>query len=215
MVRRRRAESDRRGVVVEVTSEGDFAMRTVMAIHAALLLLLVGGCAKRPSSVQGSATSPGSPGGVAATRTQPAAPDVGGTSSPIAGPAEVASGAARPAPKDFTTVSALRSIAFDLDKYEIRPADVEILDANAAWLKDNSKLLVLIEGHCDARGTNEYNLALGERRAQAAKSYLLSQGIRSDRITIISYGEERLACADQSEDCWARNRRAQFLVKPE
>ena len=73
---------------------------------------------------------------------------------------------------------------------------------------------MLIEGHCDERGTNEYNLALGERRAKAAMNYLVSQGVQANRITIISYGEERPACTERSESCWAKNRRAQFLVKP-
>ena len=73
--------------------------------------------------------------------------------------------------------------------------------------------LVLIEGHCDERGTNEYNLALGERRAKATMNYLVSQGVQAARITIISYGEERPLCTEKTEACWARNRRAHFLTK--
>jgi len=73
---------------------------------------------------------------------------------------------------------------------------------------------LLIEGHCDERGTNEYNLALGERRAKATMNYLVSQGIQANRITIISYGEERPICTEKTEACWAKNRRANFLVKP-
>ena len=82
------------------------------------------------------------------------------------------------------------------------------------WLKSNASNLVLIEGHCDERGTNEYNLALGERRAKATMNYLVSQGIQANRITIISYGEERPVCNEKTEACWAKNRRANFLVKP-
>ena len=103
---------------------------------------------------------------------------------------------------------------FDFDKYDIRPSDAKILDANAAWLKSNAEHLVLIEGHCDERGTNEYNLALGERRAKSTMNYLVSQGIQASRITIISYGEERPVCTEKTEECWAKNRRAHFLVKP-
>ena len=72
---------------------------------------------------------------------------------------------------------------------------------------------MLIEGHCDERGTNEYNLALGERRARATMNYLLAQGLPATRITIISYGKERPVCTEHAESCWARNRRAHFLVK--
>jgi peptidoglycan-associated lipoprotein len=111
-------------------------------------------------------------------------------------------------------VAALKEVYFDFDKYDIRPEDAKTLDANATWLKSNAENLVLIEGHCDERGTNEYNLALGERRAKATMNYLVSQGIQANRITIISYGEERPVCNEKTEACWAKNRRANFLVKP-
>ena len=92
--------------------------------------------------------------------------------------------------------------------------DAKVLDANASWLKQNDNQLLLIEGHCDERGTNEYNLALGERRAKAAMNYLVAQGVQASRITIISYGEERPLCREKNDACWAQNRRAHFLVKP-
>ncbi|MGH7391316.1 MAG: peptidoglycan-associated lipoprotein Pal [Candidatus Rokuibacteriota bacterium] len=120
---------------------------------------------------------------------------------------------ARPAPQEFAVVPELRSIHFDFDKADIRPSEAAILDLNAQWLKDND-LLVLIEGHCDERGTNEYNLALGERRAKAARDHLVSRGIASDRITTVSYGEERPLCPESTEGCWRSNRRADFLVRP-
>ena len=91
--------------------------------------------------------------------------------------------------------------------------DFNILDANATWLKENADQVLLIEGHCDERGTNEYNLALGERRAVATMNYLIKQGIAADRISVISYGEERPTCVQRNEACWAKNRRAQFRVK--
>ena len=120
---------------------------------------------------------------------------------------------ARPPVSEFTANPNLKDIYFDFDKYDIRPGDAKILDSNATWLKGNNNL-VLIEGHCDERGTNEYNLALGERRAKATMNYLVSQGIQANRITIISYGEERPVCSEKTEACWAKNRRASFLVKP-
>ena len=109
--------------------------------------------------------------------------------------------------------AALRDVFFEFDKYDIRPEDAKTLDANATWLKANAENLVLIEGHCDERGTNEYNLALGERRAKATRDYLVSVGIDAGRITVISYGEERPTCTEKAEGCWAKNRRAHFLVK--
>ena len=119
-----------------------------------------------------------------------------------------------PRPSEFSENSNLKDVFFDFDKYDIRQADTKVLDSNATWLKSNANHLVLIEGHCDERGTNEYNLALGERRAKSAMNYLVSQGVQASRITIISYGEERPACNEKTEECWAKNRRAHFLVKP-
>ncbi|MGH7306533.1 MAG: peptidoglycan-associated lipoprotein Pal, partial [Candidatus Rokuibacteriota bacterium] len=135
------------------------------------------------------------------------------TAAPAPAPAAAAP-APRPVPKEFMAVAALKEVHFDFDKYEIRAEDAKTLDGNATWLKSNADNLVLIEGHCDERGTNEYNLALGERRAKATMNYLVSQGIQANRVTIISYGEERPVCSDKAEACWAKNRRANFLVKP-
>ena len=120
---------------------------------------------------------------------------------------------ALPSPKEFSETGALRDVHFDFDKYDVRAQDKPILDENATWLKSNANALVLIEGHCDERGTNEYNLALGERRAKATRDYLVSAGIDSSRITVISYGKERPLCNEHSEGCWAQNRRGHFLVK--
>lgn len=121
---------------------------------------------------------------------------------------------ARPAPRDFVRVPEVKTIYFDFDKADIRQADVPILDANAQYLKDHAELLLIVEGHCDERGTNEYNLALGERRAKTARDYLVSRGIAADRITTVSFGEERPVCTEKNEACWNQNRRAEFLVKP-
>jgi peptidoglycan-associated lipoprotein len=116
-------------------------------------------------------------------------------------------------PSEFAPDPNLKTIYFDFDKYNIRPADAKTLDGDAAWLKANPNNLVLIEGHADERGTNEYNLALGEKRAKAAMNYLVAQGVQASRVTIISYGEERPVCADKTEACWAKNRRDNFLTK--
>ena len=145
--------------------------------------------------------APGAPGAIAAAPGAPTAPGAG-TVIP-----------ALPAPQAFLETAALRNIYFDFDKYEIRPGDALILEENAKWLKASADTVVLIEGHCDERGTNEYNLALGERRAKATQNYLVSLGIAASRITTISYGEERPVCTERAESCWAQNRRAHFLVK--
>ena len=106
----------------------------------------------------------------------------------------------------------LKDIHFDFDKYNIRREDTEILKGNAALLKKNPKIKIQIEGHCDERGTVEYNLALGERRANNTKKYLTSLGISADRISTISYGKERPLDPGHNEEAWARNRRAHIVV---
>jgi peptidoglycan-associated lipoprotein len=106
----------------------------------------------------------------------------------------------------------LKDIHFDFDRYDIRPVDAEILKENAALLMKYPKVKIQVEGHCDERGTTDYNLALGERRANAAKKYLLSLGISSDRISSISYGEEKPLDAGHDEEAWFKNRRGHFVI---
>jgi len=106
----------------------------------------------------------------------------------------------------------LKDIHFDFDKYGIRPEDAEILKGNTALLMKHPTVKIQIEGHCDERGTNEYNLALGERRANSAKKYLTSLGMPADRISTISYGEEKPLDLGHNEEAWAKNRRGHFIV---
>jgi peptidoglycan-associated lipoprotein len=188
--------------------------RAAQVTMMSLLLagLMITGCAKRPATTAATAAAPAPAPRAAAPTPSPSAPSSGGdaASGAAAAPAQTP----RPSPREFMAVAALKEVYFDFDKYDIRPEDAKTLDANAAWLKSNADNLLLIEGHCDERGTNEYNLALGERRAKATMNYLVSQGIQANRITIISYGEERPVCNEKTEACWAKNRRANFLVKP-
>jgi peptidoglycan-associated lipoprotein len=102
---------------------------------------------------------------------------------------------------------------FDFDKALVREDAKTILRENANWLRSNPNVKVQIEGHCDERGTTEYNLALGERRAQATKRFLVAMGVDSSRISTISYGEERPFCMGTDENCYQKNRRAHFVVK--
>jgi peptidoglycan-associated lipoprotein len=105
------------------------------------------------------------------------------------------------------------NIHFDFDKYVLTPQAMMILDDKAAYLREHSGVRVLVEGHCDDRGSNEYNLALGDRRANSAKDYLVRSGVAEGRITTISYGEEQPLCRQQNESCWSRNRRDQFSIR--
>ncbi len=160
-----------------------------------VLALFLVGCPKRPGTMTAAAPAPGAP--------APGAPGGGPGGMP----------GTPPSLKEYTPAVSLQDIHFDFDKYDIRAGDAKILDDNAKWIKANPRALVLIEGHCDERGTSEYNLALGERRAKATMSYLVSQGIQANRLTLISYGKERPLCTQHNEECWGKNRRTHFLLK--
>jgi peptidoglycan-associated lipoprotein len=104
------------------------------------------------------------------------------------------------------------TVHFEYDRYQLRDEDRSILQRQAAWLQKYPQVRVTIEGHCDERGTREYNLALGARRANAVKEYLVSLGVSSGRTETISYGKERPICTESSEDCNAQNRRGVTTV---
>jgi len=118
-----------------------------------------------------------------------------------------------PADIDPALAAIFQNILFDFDQYSLTPQARAILDGIGAWMKNNPAKLVLIEGHCDERGTNEYNLALGDRRANSAKTYLTQLGIDAARIYTISYGEERPVAMGSNEAAWAKNRRGEFKIK--
>jgi peptidoglycan-associated lipoprotein len=105
-----------------------------------------------------------------------------------------------------------QDILFDFDKYDLRPDARSVLDRKVAFMNENASVRSQIEGHCDERGTNAYNLALGERRANAARQYLTTAGVSAGRLSTISYGEERPLDPGHNESAWARNRRAHFVV---
>lgn len=107
----------------------------------------------------------------------------------------------------------LTDIHFGYNTYNIEPQDGSILKANATWLQKNPQTRVQVEGHCDERGSEEYNIALGAKRAQAAKDYLETLGIEGSRISTISYGKELPLCTEKDEACWAQNRRDHFVVQ--
>ena len=107
----------------------------------------------------------------------------------------------------------LQDIFFGYDSFELSEEARLTLQANADWLQSNAGVRVEVEGHCDDRGTVEYNLALGAKRARAAQDYLMTLGVPAERISVISYGEELPLCTDLNESCWQRNRRSHFLVR--
>ncbi len=179
-----------------------------LVIGSLVMLMVTAGCAKRPATTAASAPAP-----MGAAVMSASASKMMSAAAPTERDGSPASAANRVSPSEFAAITDLKDIHFDFDKYVIRNEDAQILDANAAWLQAHPNQLALIEGHGDERGTNEYNVALGERRAKATKNYLSSKGVADNRITIISYGEERPLCAEHNEACWAKNRRSHFLVK--
>ena len=134
-----------------------------------------------------------------------------------ASPEPVATEESKAEPEEAAPVAASgiimqEDIYFEFDKAILTPAAQDNLLRKAEWLRDNTDATVTIEGHCDDRGTNEYNLALGDRRAESAKAFLVDLGIDAMRLTTISYGEERPVCTQRNEECWAKNRRGNFVV---
>ena len=165
-------------------------MRTkLLSLFAASLLLAA--CETAPT------TTAGSGGGGAAASTAPAA-------APRTGPV--------PGSQQDLVVNVGDRVFFDLDKSDLKPEARRTLERQAAWLKQYGNVTVTIEGHCDERGTREYNLALGDRRAKAASNYLVSLGIPANRIKTISYGKERPAVLGSNEAAWSQNRRSVTVV---
>jgi peptidoglycan-associated lipoprotein len=114
--------------------------------------------------------------------------------------------------QSFQTSTDLTDIHFKFDQYDLDDNSRAVLQKNAEFLKNNPSLHVEVQGHCDERGTNNYNIALGERRAHSTKKYLVSQGVDSRKVHVISYGEEKPFCFGSGETCWSENRRAHFMV---
>jgi peptidoglycan-associated lipoprotein len=147
--------------------------------------------------------------------TQAKAPGAAPAAAPAPAPAPGKAPAKAPTPVTPSGTSGMimaENIHFDFDRSLLTPAAQDNLMRKAAWLRANPKATVTVEGHADERGTNEYNLALGDRRADSAKAFLMDLGIAASRLTTISYGEERPLCTRQNEECWAKNRRGQFVV---
>lgn len=187
--------------------------RRVISLYVSLsLMFLVAGCAgKTVSSSSGDAASQGGQ-----TKSEQIQPDAIKMVPPErsfdrpAGSTPVNPALARSTDSES---SVLGDVFFDYDRFQIRKDAMPLLDANAGWLRANGNTTVLIEGHCDERGTVAYNLVLGEKRARATKKYLLDLGVAASQLQITSYGETKPFCTQQNEDCYQQNRRAHFVTK--
>jgi peptidoglycan-associated lipoprotein len=186
-------------------------IRLVLTVIAVVALVALGasGCAKKQVKTEQAQIQPQQP---AAPPEAPAAPEAKEGEGKVAeappGPKE------QPEPVESARAEkALRDVHYDYDSFVIRPEDAAILQGNADWMKANPQASVIIEGHCDDRGTVEYNLALGERRAEASKNYMVSLGITPDKIKTISYGKSKPLDPAENEEAWAKNRRAHFVVQ--
>lgn len=162
-------------------------LRTVAAVAA---LALLAACSTKKTEVQQTAPA--------------AAPPPPAPSKP--------SGPAPDSLEYFNTVVG-NTVQFDFDRYDLDADDQARLRAQAQWLNQYANRTLTVEGHCDERGTREYNLGLGERRANAVRQYLISQGVNANRVKTISYGKERPLCVSSDEACWGRNRRGVSAVQ--
>ena len=177
--------------------------RTVVLYCLVVFSAIVAGCSSSKPKPDVSSTAAANP--AAETKPQLASAPVGSSSLD-----SLRSGESTATP----AYSALQDVYFDFDRYDLRADARATLKTNGEWLKANPAAQVQIEGHCDERGTTEYNIALGAKRAQAVKDYLVTLGVAADRLSTISYGEEVPVCREQTEDCWQKNRRARFVVQP-
>lgn len=166
-----------------------------------LAVVSMAACASRPKPEPTTPTTPTGP----SQPTYPTSPsgDVGGGTLP---------GTARPGTEQDFIVNTGDRVYFDLDSHEVKSSAFSRLDAQADWLRRYPNVRVRIEGNADERGTREYNFALGARRAEAVKSYLISRGVAETRMDTISYGKERPIAEGSSEDSWARNRNAHTAI---
>ena len=181
-------------------------------IVAVLLTVVVGACAKKQPPVARPMPPPADAAGAKAGGGLPPPPQP--VSEPVPVPPEpVAEDAiGSKSLDDLNRDSPLKPLFFELDKADVSSEGQQILQANASILKKYPAWQITVEGHCDERGTAEYNLALGERRALAAKNYLVSLGIPADKIRVVSYGKEFPFDPGHDEGAWAKNRRAHFVI---
>jgi len=181
------------------------AMRTLIATLALAAPLLLAGCGSQPPAPEQA--------GAGVEDRKPTA-----ITSPSVAPG-VAGGALDPysiaALKDPKSILSKRSVYFDFDQFVVKDEFKPLLEAHAKFLVNNAKMKMLIQGNADERGSREYNLALGQKRAEAIKKALLLLGAKEEQVESVSLGEEKPACTEATEDCWAKNRRGDMLYSGE
>ena len=182
-----------------------------IACYSFLFSLAIAGQSCAPSTTSQPISSRPPPPAVDSSRSGSGEGQRGATKESATGGSSLANLQAGKAPVTPPS-SPLKDVFFEFDRYELSADARSVLRANADWLKGNPTVRVEIEGHCDERGTNEYNLALGAKRAQAAREYLATLGVAAERLSTISYGEEIPVCKEASEACWKQNRRARFVA---
>ena len=199
------------------------SVQILLAVVVLIGSLALYGCPKRPEVMQ-AAPAPAGPAAASVPAPQAAQPSPQTAETPVTRPAPPAETPVQPRPAAPAAAapaaqpaapgpSPLKDVFFDYDKSSIRDDQKAALNDNVGWLKVNGGAKVLLEGHCDERGTAEYNLALGERRAKAVKDYLIAAGIAADRISTISYGKERPFVLGHDESAWKWNRRGHFTIQ--
>jgi peptidoglycan-associated lipoprotein len=182
----------------------------VLGVAVVCTAILWGGCAKKASQI-----AQVDPPSTAAEAPPPPPPSAPASPDPAPAPPAALSEEELFARKTLDELNAERPLGdafFDLDQSTIREDARAVLQKNAEWMRRWTSTRVAVEGHCDSRGTSEYNLALGERRASAVKGYLVSLGIASDRVVTVSKGKETPVCGEESESCWQQNRRGHSIV---
>ena len=182
----------------------------VLAAVALVSIMSVSACAKKKPVPPPPAPAP-APAAPPTTPTPPPPPPPAPTPPPDRVPTEDEI-FARKSLGDLNNEKPLGDAFFDLDLAQIRDDAKPALQKDADWMKRWASTKVMVEGHCDSRGTSEYNLALGERRAKAVQDYLVSLGVGADRLQTLSKGKEQPFCADENEGCWQQNRRGHFII---
>lgn len=184
---------------------------SVIVLYAAVALVGCSSQAKAPGAPEPSAAASASPAPAETQKKVASGPTESTTKAP---PASSLDALQRGESTATSAFSPLKDVYFDFDRYDLRTDARDTLKANMEWLKANPAAQVQIEGHCDERGTTEYNIALGSRRSESVKDYLVTLGTAANRLSTISYGEEIPVCREQTEACWQQNRRVRFVVQP-